>query len=113
MGFGYTKGERLLKRRDYTTLSTSGKKVGTHHLLAIYKKNNVGRPRLGVTVTKKVGGAVVRNRIKRQVREYFRLNRHQIKASWDINIIAKKNAATLSPKKLYSSISQIFSKISD
>ena len=49
--------------------------------------------RLGLTVPRAVGGAVVRNRIKRRFREVFRLHRAQLGAQWDIVLNPRKNAA--------------------
>jgi ribonuclease P protein component len=74
-------------------------------------RGSCGRTRLGITVTKKVGNAVVRNRIKRLCREFFRLNKHKITGHWDINIIAKKQAADLSAKDVFSSLKHIFDRI--
>ena len=69
-----------------------------------------GRTRLGITVSKKVGCAVIRNRIKRSAREFFRLNRHDIKGCWDINLIAKKSVAALTLKQVFASLKDIFAK---
>jgi ribonuclease P protein component len=58
-----------------------------------------GRPegpsRLGLTVSRKVGNAVVRNRVKRRVREWFRRTRSSFAGSWDIIVIARRDAAEL------------------
>ncbi len=54
-----------------------------------------GPTRLGVTASKKVGGAVQRNRVKRLVREYFRCNYSKLDQLVDISIIAKKGASDL------------------
>jgi len=51
-------------------------------------KNDASR--LGITVTKKTGNAVERNRIKRLIREFFRKNRHLLTHNFDLNIIAKQ-----------------------
>lgn len=51
--------------------------------------------RLGLTVGKKCGGAVARNRIKRVLREFFRLNGHRIGLSLDVVIVAKKSLRAL------------------
>jgi ribonuclease P protein component len=67
---------------------------------------------LGVTVTKKVGQAVERNRIKRMVREFFRINRQCLSGRWDINIIAKRQSAGIRSEKAYQSLQNIFELIS-
>jgi ribonuclease P protein component len=48
--------------------------------------------RLGVTVSRKVGPAVTRNRVKRLIREAFRLNQHQLPTSWDLVVVARREA---------------------
>jgi ribonuclease P protein component len=67
---------------------------------------------LGVTVSKKVGHAVERNRIKRILREFFRVKRHKITGFWDINIIARKEAAGLTSGQALLSLQKVFDKIS-
>lgn len=51
--------------------------------------NEVGHSRLGITVSRKVGGAVVRNRVKRMLREIFRYNRAALAASLDLIVVAR------------------------
>lgn len=58
----------------------------------------ISETRIGVTVSRKVGGAVQRNRVKRWVREYFRLNRTELQPSSDIVVIARAGADKLSFK---------------
>ena len=112
MDFSFTKEDRILKRNEFIQLSKFGRKLHQGSFIAIYVPGRFGRSRLGITVTKKVGGAVTRNRIKRLVREYFRLNKHLLSGEWDINIIAKKEAADLSSEKVFASLQDIFKKIS-
>ena len=54
------------------------------------------RPRLGLTVSRKVGNAVIRNRVKRRVREWFRLERGRLSAGTEVVVIARREASRLS-----------------
>lgn len=53
-------------------------------------------PRLGITASRKVGNAVVRNRFKRRIRDWFRHNRGQIDSNLDLVVIARRSGARLS-----------------
>lgn len=112
MGFAFTKSDRILKRNEFVELSKIGKRLQNRYFIANFVVSRRDRCRLGVTVTKKVGGAVKRNRIKRLVREYFRLNRQSLTGFWDINIIAKKESADLSSEKAFAALQNIFERIS-
>jgi ribonuclease P protein component len=111
--FTFTKIDRILKRKDYLRLSRLGKRVQNSHFLALISPSLSEHSRLGITVTKKVGIAVTRNRIKRLVREYYRKNRHHLTGRLDISIIAKKEAATLSREETYRSLKGLFESIID
>ena len=110
--YSFTKANRLLKRSEFMRLSSIGSKIHNRHVTAIYYPGLTDRTRFGVTVSRKVGRAAVRNKIKRLSREYFRLNRHTIKGVWDINIIAKKSSAELPAQEYFSSLGDIFARIS-
>ena len=87
--------ERISKSSDFIDLKLHGKRHYTKHFAVIIKENERGITRLGITVSKRVGNAVRRNRIKRLVREFFRLNKHQIPKGYDVMIIALKNFENL------------------
>lgn len=91
----FPKQERLLNRKDFVNLNRLGKKYHTKHFIIIYKKTGTGISRLGITVSKKIGNAVKRNRVKRLIREFYRLNKINFPFSCDIVIIAKKNSFLL------------------
>ncbi len=69
-------------------------KTAVTPLLAVYAKRN-GQPgnRLGLTVSTKVGGAVVRNRVRRRLREIYRLHEEQLRPGWDVVVVARIKAA--------------------
>ncbi len=58
-------------------------------------KNGLGFSRLGITASKKTGNAAQRNRIKRLVREFFRLNKDCFPQDYDTVVVAKRDADTL------------------
>jgi ribonuclease P protein component len=107
----FTKADRLLKRSEFLRLSKGGQRIHTRHFIAFLSPGLHDQTRLGVTVSKRVGHAVTRNRIKRWTREYFRLNRHKVRGAWDINIVAKKEAAGLPSQQVFSSLERIFDRI--
>ena len=107
----FTKKDRLLKRRQFVQLSEKGKKIQNKYYLAIYARNDTTRSRLGVTVTKKVGNAATRNKIKRFCREFFRQNQNRMSDTIDINIIAKKKATYLDGNETFRKLEDIFDRI--
>ena len=111
--YGYPKEKRLRKRGEYLALSREGDKCHRKHFLCIYKKGCGPHSRLGVTVSKKVGTAVTRNRLKRMCREFFRLNQSRLGGVWDINIIARQAAAGAPREQVLRSLDEIFKVIAE
>lgn len=85
---------RLRQRDDFVAVQSDGIKVHGRHLLALARRRSDPHlgGRLGLTVTKKVGNAVVRNRIKRFVRDWMRIH-DWVPAGWDLVLVAKDSAA--------------------
>lgn len=89
---------RVRKRFDFLRIQSSQRKASGRHLLVLVLPSERARPcRLGITVTRKVGNAVVRNRVKRWLREGFR--RHAAQAEpppegFDLVVIARPSAAS-------------------
>ena len=82
----------LKKNSDFRRLYARGKS-STNRYLAVYCRRN-GRAvnRLGYTVSAKLGGAVVRNRVRRRLREIVRLNAPAMKTGWDMIVVARTRA---------------------
>ena len=108
----FKKADRLLKRSEYLKLAQHGRRTENRFFIAVFHPDQNGHTRLGITVTKRVGNAVTRNRIKRQVREYFRLNRDQIRGCWRINIIAKVSSAAGESTEIRAALKNLTDRIS-
>ncbi len=91
----FPKIERLLNRKDFVNLIRSGKRYRTEHFSVTLGRNGLGRTRLGITASKRIGNAVERNRTKRLVREFFRLHKGLLPRGVDIVVTAKKGASDL------------------
>jgi ribonuclease P protein component len=91
-GARISKEMRIRRRAEFVAVQSAGKKLHGRHVLAIALQQDLPVGRLGITVTKKVGNAVVRNRIKRLLREWLRLH-GWIPAGWDVVVVAKDSAA--------------------
>jgi ribonuclease P protein component len=102
----FPKSARLRKRPEFLTLSRTGRKVHSANFVVVTGKNERGEIRLGITVSGKVGNAVVRNRIKRRVREFFRRQRHGFPGGMDVLVIARPSAAALSFHSIADEISR-------
>ncbi len=104
---------RLRERTDYVAVQSNGQKHHGRHVLAMARRrtqpDQAGR--LGLTVTKKIGNAVVRNRIKRLVREWLRLH-GWVPTGWDIVVVAKDSAARqLHPQDFESDLTRILQQL--
>ena len=109
----FPKTARLRKRPEFLKLSRTGSKFQSANFVVISQAHDGAESRIGITVSGKVGNSVVRNRIKRQVREYFRRHRGDWPKSTDVLIIARNSAATLANARIVSEIDQALAKQRD
>ncbi len=94
--YGISKEERIKKRKEFLRVKKEGKRIETERFIISFLENNIGLRRFGVVVTKKVGKAHVRNRLKRLLREFFRLNKYKLPPCVDIVFVAKPEAKGIS-----------------
>jgi ribonuclease P protein component len=106
------KTARLLKRAEFLKLSRTGAKLQSASFIVISSTNHRPESRLGITVSSKVGNSVIRNRLKRQVREIFRRRRAALRPGTDILVIARKSAAGLAGTSIASELGRVFNHTS-
>lgn len=106
---GFPRDERLLKRADFLRVSGLGQKIHSTNFLIIRQRSTLPAVRIGITVSRKVGNSVMRNRLKRLIREFYRLNKNLF--IWaDYNIIAKQGAARLAYKDVCLELSRVLQR---
>ena len=76
----------------------------------LYRKSKPGRLRIGFTVSKKIGGAVTRNLVKRRMRESVRLRLDAIPRGWDLIFIARAGINSLSYAEIDASLGKLLSR---
>ena len=83
------KQHTLKKNSDFRRLYAKGKSAVNPYLVVYSRKNGMGFNRVGFTVSAKLGNAVTRNRIRRQLREIYRLHSNEFKNGKDFVIVAR------------------------
>ena len=91
----FAREDRIRARSEFQAVQGRGRKVHTAHYLLLVLPRTDERSRIGLTVTKKIGTAVERNRVKRVFREVYRLNRALFPSGLDVVVIAKSGAPKL------------------
>lgn len=100
--------EYLVKRGQYTSVFSRGSPLISTLIVIKVLPNGLELSRYGLVTSKRVGGAVVRNRVKRRLREILRQT--ELKAGWDIVFIARQAAATASFADLKQSVGRLLSQ---
>lgn len=106
----FPKQYRLLQRHDFVSLSRSKKVVSGRFFLVAWEINCLGYPRLGITASRKSGSSVIRNRVKRCIREYFRQHRLLL-PDVDLNVVVRRQAADMSAAALWYELQRAFLQI--
>jgi ribonuclease P protein component len=106
--YTFRKEERIRRRADFQRISREGTKFQTPHFRVSILQNRLPHRRLGITVGRKVGRAVQRNRLKRRIREFFRLNRGVLPERADLVITAREGAAGLNDWQLSEELKGLF-----
>lgn len=96
----FRKHERVRKRKDYSRIYKNGDRLYSENFMVLLLANDEGIRRLGITAGKKVGNSVKRNRIKRLLREFFRLHKDMLPAGSDIVITVRKDSSAHSLQEI-------------
>lgn len=101
----------IKRNHEFQRLYAKGKNTASPYLAVYWRKNRLGANRLGLTVGKKVGGAVVRNRVRRRIREIYRLHERELTTGCDLVIVARVKAAFSSYQQLENSFLALTDKL--
>ena len=108
------KSRRLAKRREFLHVYEAGRKLFSRYTVLFYIVNALPHSRLGVTATKKLGKANVRNRLKRWTREVYRRHRAPLgldARTLDLVINVKPNAAEATFAEFSADLARLLQKL--
>ena len=106
----FPKEARIRKRRDFLRIQNRGHRLWGRQFIAYVRPSPNKHSRLGITVSRKVGGAVQRNRIKRWVREAFRTQPELFSRPIDIVLIAKRGIDDFSLQTIREDLARVVSR---
>jgi ribonuclease P protein component len=113
MNTRFQKSERLVKRKEFQVVFDGGRKFRNNELLVFALPNGMDKSRLGLVVGKKVGNAVRRNRIKRILREAFRLNKGLLNPHIDLILIPRPGLKSPALSIIEDGFKKLLSRISE
>ena len=90
----------LKENSAFRRLYHRGASAANRYLVVYCRRNGRGVNRVGYTVSTKLGHAVVRNRVRRRLREIYRLNSPALRSGWDIVVVARMRAVGAEYKRL-------------
>ena len=107
--FSFGKRERLAKRPQFEHTMSRGHKHRVETFCTVFfLPNNLGRKRLGIIASRKIGNAVVRNQAKRKIREIFRHIKNRIEPAMDVVVVSGRDLLSLPGSVLERKISKSF-----
>jgi len=98
----------LKKNHEFRKLYSKGKSIAAKCVVVYCRRNNSSENRLGITVSTKIGGAVQRNRIRRRLKEIYRLNESLLSAGYDIVLVARTRSRFAGYKEIEHSVLNLF-----
>lgn len=105
------KTAKLTARSEFRRLSKQGKRLVGQAICLDWLKTGLPQTRLGLTVSARYGAAHERNLFKRRIREAFRLSRHNLPPSFDLNVLPRQKAKTATFEELSKELLRLIGKI--
>jgi len=102
----------LKKNHEFKRLYNKGKSAASQCVVVYCRRNGRSENRLGVTVSTKIGGAVQRNRVRRRLKEIYRLNEDRLTPGYDVVIVARMRSRFAGYREIESSVLSLFKKLS-
>jgi ribonuclease P protein component len=99
--------EMLRAPRDFDTLQRRGQSRAHPLLVVRYARNDLGRTRFGFSTSRRLGPAVVRNRVRRRMRELVRRLRPRLASGWDVLVVARAGAVTAGSQELATALERL------
>jgi len=106
----FGKHERVRKRKEYSRIYQNGARLYSENFLVLLHPNDKEIRRLGITAGKKIGNAVKRNRAKRLLREFFRLNKDMVPPGRDVVITVRRDVSRLSLQEITRELEELLVK---
>ena len=101
----------LKKNHEFKRLYSKGRSAASQCAVVYCRRNGTSANRLGITVSTKLGNAVRRNRIRRRLKEAYRINEGKLLAGYDIVLIARMRSLFVKFHELESSVMSLFRKL--
>ena len=111
MDEGFPQGARIKRSVEFRQIQKTGRRIRSRFLVVCFCETSQKTSRFGLTVSRKVGNAVTRNRVKRWLRESIRKNRHDV-SSLDVVFIARPAAARAGQARIESDVLRSFRSMS-
>ena len=102
--------EKLKKRWEFQRAYQNGRKYWNRNFVIYVLNTDTKRLRLGITVSKKTGKSVQRNRVKRLIRESFRQLRPKMKVGYDVVVVGRTPAYRLTCQEAQNTLANLFQK---
>ena len=102
--------ESLKKNYEFRRLYSKGRCFGNSYLVVYSRKINSPKNRLGITVGKKIGNAVHRNRLRRRIRESYRLMEPEMQTGFEIVVVGRSRASGCDYQHIDSSLRKLLAK---